>query len=75
MSSNRTIERLLRQQAALAHFGSFAFKETDLEKVLSEAARICPPIRRRQSAQYFKDNFQFFEQRNRCQCPCRPYGA
>ena len=41
MSSNRTIERLLRQQAALAHFGSFAFKETDLEKVLSEAARIC----------------------------------
>ncbi len=41
MTSSRTIERLLRQQAALAHFGSFAFNETDLQKVLSEAARIC----------------------------------
>lgn len=39
--SVRTIEKLLRQQAALAHFGSFAFGETDLKKVLSEAARIC----------------------------------
>ena len=37
----RTIERLLRQQAALANFGSFAFNEPDLQKVLSEAARIC----------------------------------
>ena len=36
-----TIERLLRQQAALANFGSFAFGETDLQIVLSEAARIC----------------------------------
>ena len=41
MTNTRTIERLLRQQAALANFGSFAFSETDLEKVLSEAARIC----------------------------------
>jgi len=41
MSSTRTIEKLLRQQAALANFGSFAFNETDLQKVLSEAARIC----------------------------------
>lgn len=41
MTAKRTIERLLRQQAALANFGSFAFKETDLQKVLTEAARIC----------------------------------
>ncbi len=41
MTGNRTIERLLRQQAALAKFGSFAFGEPDLQKVLSEAARIC----------------------------------
>lgn len=41
MTSSRTIERLLRQQAALANFGSFAFNETDLQKVLTEAARIC----------------------------------
>jgi two-component sensor histidine kinase/putative methionine-R-sulfoxide reductase with GAF domain len=37
----RNIESLLRQQAALASFGSFAFRETDLDKILSEAARIC----------------------------------
>lgn len=37
----RTIEKLLRQQAALANFGSFAFGEADLQKVLAEAARIC----------------------------------
>lgn len=41
MSSERTIERLLRQQAALARFGSFAFVETDLQKILVEAARVC----------------------------------
>jgi len=39
--SDRTIERLLRQQAALAIFGSFAFKETNLLVILNEAARIC----------------------------------
>ncbi len=39
--SDRTIEKLLRQQAALAHFGSFAFKETNLLAILTEAARIC----------------------------------
>ncbi len=33
--------RLLRQQAALAAFGSFAFRERDLQKVLMEAARVC----------------------------------
>ncbi len=40
-SSDRTIEKLLRQQAALANFGAFAFRETDLLKILTEAARIC----------------------------------
>jgi two-component sensor histidine kinase len=39
--NDRTIERLLRQQAALASFGSFAFKETSLPAILAEAARIC----------------------------------
>lgn len=38
---NRTVDKLLRQQAALASFGSFAFRETDLFKILNEAARIC----------------------------------
>jgi len=37
----RDIDGLLRQQAALAAFGSFAFQETDLAKILNEAARIC----------------------------------
>lgn len=41
MISSRTIEKLLRQQAALANFGSFAFSESDLQKILTEAARIC----------------------------------
>src|ERR1700720_2889812 len=41
MSKTRTIEKLLRQQAALANFGSFAFRERDLNKVLTEAARVC----------------------------------
>ena len=37
----RTIEKLLREQAALAKFGSFAFGESNLNKVLTEAARVC----------------------------------
>ncbi len=37
----RTVEKLLRQQAALAAFGTFAFRETDLDAILNEAARIC----------------------------------
>ena len=41
MTELRTIEKLLRQQAALANFGSFAFGEADLQKILTEAARIC----------------------------------
>ena len=41
MTETRTIEKLLRQQAALANFGSFAFAESDLQKILNEAAAIC----------------------------------
>ena len=41
IGANDTIARLRRQQAALAAFGSFAFKETDLFAILNEAARIC----------------------------------
>ncbi len=40
-STDRTVEKLLRQQAALAAFGSFAFREPDLLLVLTEATRIC----------------------------------
>ncbi len=39
--SDRTVEKLLRQQAALVSFGSFASREPDLLKLLTEAARIC----------------------------------
>ena len=35
------VTRLLRQQAALATFGSYAFHETDLLAILTEAAKIC----------------------------------
>jgi two-component sensor histidine kinase len=35
------IRKLLNQQAAVAHFGSFALRESDVLKVLTEAARIC----------------------------------
>jgi hypothetical protein len=41
VTETRTIEKLLRQQAALANFGGFAFGENDLQKILNEAARIC----------------------------------
>lgn len=40
-NSDHTVEKLLRQQAALAAFGSFAFREPDLHAILTEAARIC----------------------------------
>jgi hypothetical protein len=39
--TDRTVEKLRRQQAALAKFGRFAFNETDLLTILMEAARIC----------------------------------
>jgi two-component sensor histidine kinase len=35
------VRKLLRQQAAIARFGSFALRENDLLKVLTEAARVC----------------------------------
>ena len=35
------VRKLLRQQAAIASFGSFALRQSDLLKVLSEAARVC----------------------------------
>lgn len=35
------VRKLLRQQAAIAGFGSFALRQNDLLKVLSEAARSC----------------------------------
>ena len=35
------IDRLLRQQAAVADFGSFALLQNNLPKVLTEAARLC----------------------------------
>ena len=39
--TDQTVEKLRRQQAALAKFGRFAFNETDLLTILTEAARIC----------------------------------
>jgi hypothetical protein len=41
MPQQRAIDRLLRQQSAVADFGSFAFSEVSIEKVLSEAVRAC----------------------------------
>jgi two-component sensor histidine kinase len=35
------VRRLLRQQTAIARFGSFALREGDLQTVLTEAARVC----------------------------------
>ena len=35
------IRTLRRQQAAIAGFGSFALRQTDLLKILTEAARVC----------------------------------
>ena len=35
------LQNLLRQQAAIARFGSFALRERDLMAILTEAARVC----------------------------------
>jgi two-component sensor histidine kinase len=35
------VRKLLRQQTAIARFGSFALRESDLLRVLTEAARVC----------------------------------
>jgi signal transduction histidine kinase len=41
MSEPAVMDGLRRQQAALANFGTFAFHEPELEKILTEAARVC----------------------------------
>jgi two-component sensor histidine kinase len=35
------VRKLLRQQAAIANFGSFALRQSDLMTILAEAARVC----------------------------------
>ena len=35
------VQKLLRQQAAIASFGSFALRQRDLSKILTEAVRVC----------------------------------
>jgi two-component sensor histidine kinase len=40
-AQERSVARLLRQQAALAAFGSYAFRQPVLSNVLTEAARAC----------------------------------
>ena len=35
------VQKLLRQQAALARFGSLALRQRELDKILTEAARVC----------------------------------
>jgi signal transduction histidine kinase len=35
------LQKVLRQQAAIAQFGSYALRELDLMKILTEAARVC----------------------------------
>lgn len=35
------VQKLLRQQAAIARFGTFALRERDLDKILAEAVRAC----------------------------------
>jgi GAF domain-containing protein len=40
-ADGRGVTRLLRQQAALATFGGYAFREPVLHSVLTEAARVC----------------------------------
>lgn len=41
MTDALQLQKLLRQQAAIARFGSFALRERDLEKILGEAVRVC----------------------------------
>ena len=41
LTKSDAVMKLLRQQAALAAFGTFAFQESDVSKILNEAARIC----------------------------------
>jgi hypothetical protein len=41
LSASGQIDRLLRREKALARFGTFAFREENLQAVLNEAARVC----------------------------------
>ena len=41
MADSIEIEKLRRQQTAIAKFGSFALHESDLQTILTEAARVC----------------------------------
>ncbi len=41
MTDAEMVRKLLRQQAAIASFGSFALRQGDLQTVLTEAARVC----------------------------------
>ncbi|NVN85617.1 MAG: response regulator [Rhodopseudomonas sp.] len=41
VSDSAEIQKLLRQQAAIAGFGSFALREWDLNKILAEAVKVC----------------------------------
>jgi len=38
------IDKLLRQQSAIAQFGSFAFREKNIDTILNEACRICSDL-------------------------------
>jgi len=40
----KDIEKLLRQQAAIAEFGSFAFGEKELSKILDRACKLCADL-------------------------------
>jgi len=40
----RTIEKLLRQQKGIAEFGSFAFGEKELSKILDRACELCADL-------------------------------
>ena len=40
-TDSKGLQRLQRQQAALAKFGTYAFSVTDVHAVLTEAARVC----------------------------------
>jgi signal transduction histidine kinase len=41
MTDAAKVQKLLRQQAAIAQFGSFALRQRDLSKILAEAVRVC----------------------------------
>lgn len=44
MPQTRAVDKLLRQQSALADFGTFALREGELAAILTEAVRICADV-------------------------------